>query len=142
VNDRIEVARASGAGGAHVGQGDEPERARERLGPDRVLGVSVRTPADAAAAEAAGADYVAVTVWATATKPEAEPEGLDGVARIAAATALPVVGIGGIGAANARQVLDAGAVGVAVVSAVGAAPDPVEAVRHLADTVLRHTSGP
>jgi thiamine-phosphate diphosphorylase len=74
-------------------------------------------------------------VWETPTKPEAKPAGLDGVRRIAAATALPVVGVGGIDAANARRVLDAGASGVAVVSAVGAADDAVEATRGLVRAV-------
>jgi thiamine-phosphate pyrophosphorylase len=86
---------------------------------------------EARRAEEAGADYLGVTVWTTATKPEAIPAGLDGLRDVAAATALPVVGIGGIDAGNARQVLAAGANGVAVISAVAAAPDPTEAVREL-----------
>jgi thiamine-phosphate pyrophosphorylase len=131
VNDRVELAVRAGAAGAHVGQDDRPQLARERLGPGRVLGVSVDSPEQAAAAELAGADYLGVTVWATATKPEAAPQGLDGLRAIAAATSLPVVGIGGVTAANAGQVLAAGAAGVAVVSAVGAAADPVAAVRAL-----------
>ena len=142
VNDRVDVARQAGADGAHVGQGDEPGRARELLGPDRVLGVSVRSAVEAIAAEVGGADYLGVTVWATQTKPEAVPMGLEGILTITAVTALPVVGIGGIGPADAGDVIAAGAAGVAVVSAVGAAPDPVAAVRQLADIVLRHTSGP
>ena len=68
-----------------------------------------------------------MTVWATPTKPEAEPRGLDGLRAIARETPLPVVGIGGIHAGNAAEVLDTGAAGVCVVSAVGAAPDPVRA---------------
>jgi thiazole tautomerase (transcriptional regulator TenI) len=83
-----------------------------------------------------------VTVWPTGTKPDARPLGLDGVHQIASATALPVVGIGGITAANARQVLAAGASGVAVVSAVGAAPDPVAAVRGLVAAVRGRSAGP
>ena len=66
---------------------------------------------EARAAEAAGADHLGVTVWATETKPEAAPIGLAGLRGITAATALPVVGIGGIRVANARDVLDAGAAG-------------------------------
>jgi thiamine-phosphate diphosphorylase len=138
VNDRAELAVRVGAAGAHVGQADRPEAARELLGPGLVLGISVDDPEQAAAAERAGADYLAVTVWPTPTKPEAAPRGLDGLRAVAAASALPVVGIGGITAANAGRVLAAGAAGVAVVSAVGAAPDPVAAVRGLvAATRLR-----
>jgi thiamine-phosphate pyrophosphorylase len=131
VNDRIEVAVHSGATGAHVGQEDDPATARRRLGPERVLGVSVRNAEDVWVAEMAGADYLGVTVWATDTKPEAVPVGLDGLRDVAAATALPVVGIGGIHAGNAREVLDAGAVGIAVIGAVAEAEDPVGAVREL-----------
>jgi thiamine-phosphate diphosphorylase len=135
VNDRVAVALESAADGAHVGQDDDAAAARARMGSGPVLGVSVRDADEARAAEEAGADYVGVTVWATPTKPEATPAGLDGVRRIAAATALPVVGVGGIDATSARRVLDAGASGVAVVSAVGAAEDAVVATRALVRAV-------
>lgn len=131
VNDRVDVAVEIGAAGAHVGQGDELAGARDRLGPERLLGISVGTVEEARRAEDAGADYLGVTVWSTTTKPEAVPVGLDGLRDVAAATALPIVGIGGIHAGNAREVLAAGASGVAVISAVAAAPDPTEAVRGL-----------
>lgn len=135
VNDRLDVAVASDAGGAHVGQGDEIEGARARLGPDAVLGVSVGSPEEARVAEAAGADYLGVTVWATPTKPEAVPVGPRSLREVVRATAVPVVGIGGIDARNAHEVLEAGARGVAVISAVGAAEDPVAATRELAAAV-------
>lgn len=131
VNDRVDVALESGADGAHVGQDDDPARARHRLGPDRLLGISIGSAAEAVTAQADGADYLGVTVWATATKPEAHPCGLEGVREVADATTLPVVGIGGITPENAARVLEAGAAGVAVISAVAAAVDPVEAVREL-----------
>jgi len=134
LNDRPAVAASIGVG-AHVGQDDDPASARRAIGRDAVLGVSVSTPEEATAAERDGADYLGVTVWATPTKPEASPRGLDGLRATVAATSLPVVGIGGIHAANAREVLDAGAAGVCVVSAVGAAPDPEHATRELADAV-------
>jgi len=131
VNDRIDIAVASGAAGAHVGQDDDPGTARGRLGPDRILGVSVMSAEEAWVAEMAGADYLGVTVWTTATKPEAVAIGLEGLRDVAGATALPVVGIGGIDAGNAREVLLAGAAGVAVIGAVASANDPVEVVRAL-----------
>jgi thiamine-phosphate diphosphorylase len=140
VDDRVELALASGAAGVHLGQGDPWPEARARLGPDLVLGVSVEDTGQASAAEAAGADYLGVTVFASVTKPEAVPRGLGGVREISAATRLPVVAIGGIDAANARQVLDAGAAGIAVVSAVAAAPDPAAATRRLVAAV-RGTAG-
>ena len=135
VNDVIDVAIESGADGVHLGQGDEAQGARARLGGSLVLGVSVETPGQAREASNIGADYLGVTVFATPTKPEARPVGLDGLREIAAATSLPVVGIGGIDASNAPEVLAVGAAGVAVVSAVGAAEEPVEATRELSRVV-------
>jgi thiamine-phosphate pyrophosphorylase len=135
VNDRIEVAIRCDAAGAHVGQDENLEEARGRLGPERILGVSVGDGDEAKAAEAAGADYLGVTVWETATKPEAVPIGLDGVRAVSDATALPVVGIGGIDIANARDVLAAGASGIAVIGAVATADDPTVAVRELRSQV-------
>lgn len=131
VNDRVEVARSSGADGAHVGQGDDPAGARQRLGPRPLLGISVRSVDEAGAANDAGADYLGVTVWATATKAEAVPLGIEGLRAVVATSPLPVVGIGGIGPSNAGAVLAAGAAGVAVISAVASAPDPTAAVREL-----------
>ena len=142
VNDRIDIAVAVEAGGAHVGQGDHPESARERLGPPGVLGISVATPEEAEAAERAGADYVGVTVFATPTKAEAVPVGLDGLRSIVESTPLRVVGVGGIDPSNARKVLARGAVGVAVVSAVGMASDPVAATQRLVEAVRAAESVP
>lgn len=141
VNDRVDVALASGAAGVHVGQSDELGAVRERIGPEVVLGISVEGAEQVAAAEAAGADYLGVTVWSTPTKPDARPRGLDGVREAVGASSLPVVGIGGIEASNAAEVLGAGATGVAVVSAVGAAEDPVTATRVLAEVVSRWKAG-
>jgi thiamine-phosphate pyrophosphorylase len=137
VNNRPDLAVAAGADGVHVGQRDDPLTARRRLGPGLCLGVSVGDLRQARAASSAGADYVAVTVWTTDTKPDAVPRGLDVLAEIAAA-GIPVVGIGGIDAHNAADVLDAGAAGVAVISAVAAAPDPVAATRELRAALDAH----
>jgi thiamine-phosphate diphosphorylase len=135
VNDRPDLAVASGAGGAHVGQGDDVDGARSTIGPDRVLGISVTTSEEAFAAVDRGADYLGVTAWATPTKPEARPGGLELVREIAALSSVPVVGIGGIDPSNASRVIESGAAGVAVISAVAAAPDPVGATRDLVRAV-------
>lgn len=135
VNDRVDVALATGADGAHVGQEDLPAaEARRLLGPDRLLGVSVATAVEARAALADGADHVSVSpVFLTPTKPDADRSvGLEGVTRIRRAIGdAPLIAIGGISAANARQVILAGADGVAVVSAVMSAPDPEAEARAL-----------
>ncbi|HEY5998110.1 MAG TPA: thiamine phosphate synthase [bacterium] len=132
VNDDAAAALACGADGVHVGPGDSaPDEARRLLGPRGLIGVSIYAAADVAAAEAAGAAYVAVgAVFPTATKKIA-PVGLEGVRRLRAATPLPIVAIGGITAGNAASAIAAGADGVAVISAVSGAADPEAATREL-----------
>jgi len=137
VNDGLDIALACEGAGLHVGQDEDALDIRRRLGDQRVLGVSVADPGQASAAQLAGADYLGVTVWETPTKPEAVAQGIEGLREVVGATTLPVVGIGGIDASNAPTVLEAGAVGVAVVSAVAAAIDPVQATRELASAVGR-----
>lgn len=134
VNDRLDLALALEADGAHVGQEDLPAReARRLLGPGRILGVSVETVEQAVRAVEEGADYLgAGSVFATATKPDAgAPIGLGGLARICGAVNIPVVAIGGINRGNAGEAISCGAAGVAVVSAVMAAPDVEAATRTL-----------
>jgi len=135
VNDRVDVALAAGAAGAHVGDDDLPvAAARSVLGPSAVLGATCRDPAAAVAAAAAGASYLGVgPAFATATKPGLpEPIGVDGVGAVAAAVpGTPVVAIGGVTAERVPSLLAAGAYGVAVVGAVSDAADPAEATRRL-----------
>jgi thiamine-phosphate pyrophosphorylase len=131
VNDRLDVAIASRADGVHLGQSDDLVGARERLGSDRVLGISVDGTSQARAAEAMGADYLGVTVWSTPTKPEASGRGPAGISDVHDAVPIPVVGIGGINEQNLHEVFDAGASGIAVISAVAGTADPVAATRQL-----------
>lgn len=133
VNDRAVVALRTMADGLHIGQGDgDPRALREQMPKGMILGLSVETVAQARHIPA-GVDYIgAGPVRATATKPDhAAPVGLEGLAQIAAATALPCYAIGGIKHGDARALKTAGAVGMAVVSAVTRAPDPVAATRAL-----------
>jgi thiamine-phosphate pyrophosphorylase len=134
VNDRVDVALAADADGVHLGQDDmEPGPARAQLGPDRILGLSVGTPAELSISDLSGVDYVGVgPVRATGTKADAGSAiGLVGLADMRKRIPLPVVGIGGLDAALAADVIRAGADGVAVVSALCAAPDVTAAARHL-----------
>ncbi|MEA2556668.1 MAG: thiamine-phosphate pyrophosphorylase [Actinomycetota bacterium] len=141
VNDRVEVAIASRADGVHLGQSDDLVGARERLGSDRVLGISVAGPSQARAAMAMGADYTGVTVWSTPTKPEASGRGPAGIGDVHRAVPIPVVGIGGINGENLGEVFDAGASGIAVISAVAGAADPEAATRHLRALIDRREAG-
>lgn len=133
VNDRVDVAIATGADGLHVGQGDGDIAAiRRRLPPGMILGLSIEREAQARCIPP-GIDYIgAGPVRATATKPDhAAPVGFDGLARIIRAAGLPAYAIGGLKAGDAAAVRAAGAAGMAVVSAVTRAPDPVAATRAL-----------
>lgn len=135
VNDRVDIALAADADGVHVGQVDLPASVvRELIGPGRILGVSVNTVEEAVQAEKDGADYLGVgpVFEARRTKPDAgAPLGVDRIARIRRHCRLPIVAIGGIDAGNAREVREAGADAAAVISAIVAADDIVEAVRRL-----------
>jgi thiamine-phosphate pyrophosphorylase len=129
VNDDVQAALELGADGVHLGQADgSSEFARGR---GLVIGRSASTLEEALATDG---DYVGLgPIWETPSKPNAEPPlGLDELARICAATVIPVVAIGGIDAANASACIAAGAAGVAVVRA---AADP--ALRSAVDEALR-----
>lgn len=127
VNDRLHVALAAGAAGGHVGADDLPVSAARRvLGPTAVLGATARAPATAERAVAAGATYLGVgPCFATTTKAGLpEPIGPEGIRRVAATVAVPIIAIGGVTPARVPSLLAAGAYGVAVVGAIGAAADP------------------
>lgn len=140
VNDRVDVALAAGADGAHLGDDDLPIALARRLVPAGfLLGRSVDSPEAAAEAEREGADYVGVgPVFATLSKADAgEAIGTAGVRAVRGATALPVVAIGGIDEGNATSVSAAGADGVAVIRAVLQARDPAAAARAILEAVRR-----
>jgi thiamine-phosphate pyrophosphorylase len=132
VNDRVDVARLSGAAGVHVGQDDlPPAAAREQLGPAAIVGFSTHTVSQVTAALAQPVSYVAVgPVFGTSTK----DTGYDAVGLTLVSTAarlagsIPIVGIGGVKLENARAAIDAGASSVAVISGL-LVGDPVERVR-------------
>ena len=139
INDRVDVALASGAEGVHVGQEDMPYKtARKLLGPSAIIGLSVETWEDVVSAQDLDVDYLGVSpVFETPTKTDTKGMwGLEGLARIKAYSQHPLVGIGGLNAANAEAVVLAGADGVAVVSAICAAVDPCQAAREL-DEIVR-----
>jgi len=138
VNDDAEAAVALDADGLHIGQGDmSPAAARARIGPGRLLGLSVETVAQARAVDPARVDHVgAGPVRATATKPgHAAPVGWEGLAALVAAAAVPAVAIGGVTAADAPAAVRAGARGLAVVSAICGAADAEAAARAIRSAV-------
>ena len=138
VNDRVDVALAADADGVHVGQSDmAPGDARALIGPGRIVGLSITSEADLAAADLAGVDYLGVgPIYASPTKADAAPPmAIGGLRAIAGRASLPIAAIGGLHAGNAGEAVMAGADGVAVVSAICAAPDPEAAAAELAEAV-------
>ena len=143
INDRIDVALASNADGVHVGQDDMAvEDARKLLGPDAIIGLSIKTVAEADAAPVDLLDYVGSGgVYVTLSKQQkSTPIGPEGLARVIGALhrrapKLPVCGIAGIDVSNASAVIAAGADGVAVISALSLSQDPASASRALRKVV-------
>jgi thiamine-phosphate pyrophosphorylase len=136
INDRVDVALAAGADGVHVGQDDmHPADARRLLGPDAIIGLSVKTLAQARAAPLEHLDYVAIGgVFATTSKDNPDPPvGLEGLKSIAAAVRArkPGFPIGAIAGTNAADVIRAGADGVAIISALSLVSDPAQATKSL-----------
>ncbi|MBO7702056.1 MAG: thiamine phosphate synthase [Eggerthellaceae bacterium] len=125
VDDDVEVARAAGADGVHVGQEDMAcAQARAALGPDAIVGVSAQTVEQALQAQADGADYLGVgALIPTPTKPDAADVMFDELQAICEAVDIPVVGIGGLNVRTIPQLAGLGADGAAVVSAIFAADD-------------------
>ena len=134
VNDRVDVALASGADGVHLGPDDiSPKDARFIMGPDKIIGVSTGTLEEAEAAAPYASYFGVGAVFGSKTKLDAgAPVGLGRIREIKAAFPhIPIVAIGGIHADNIGDVARAGADAAAVVSAVVAAPDMAAATRAL-----------
>jgi thiamine-phosphate pyrophosphorylase len=138
VHEDIDAAAMAGAGGVHLPSAGNPKAARARL-PDRLIGASAHSAAEALTLLGSGADYVTVSpVFITASKPGYGPAiGLDGLAGIVAQIPGPVIALGGITAANAPLCLAAGARGVAVMGEVMRATDPQAVV----ESILAAISG-
>ena len=127
INDRPGLAASFDTAGVHLGQGDmSVVKAREHVGPDRVIGVSTHTLEEAVRAEADGADYVAVgPVFPTGSKVvEIEAVGPRLVEKVMASVNIPVVAIGGITAENVEKVAVTGCTQVAVIRGILGGGDP------------------
>lgn len=132
VNDRPDVAEAAGADGVHLGARDMPvAEARRLLRPDRLIGATTHTLAEARAAARAGADYISVgPMFTSRTKPGLKPGGFRYL-RSALKLDVPAFAIGGIDLSNVRELRRAGVTRVAVCEAVGKASNPRRVVRGL-----------
>ena len=143
INDRVDVALASGADGVHIGWDDmAPEDARRLLGPDAIIGLTINSTLRADATNLGLIDYAGIGgVYGTTSKATKNtPIGPAGLTRVSEAlrrrqVGFPTCGIAGINAANAAAVIEAGADGVSVISALSLAPDPEQAARELRGVV-------
>ncbi|MCX5654700.1 MAG: thiamine phosphate synthase [Planctomycetota bacterium] len=133
VNDRPDIAVLAAADGVHVGQGDmAPNEARRIVGPDRIVGVSTHSLAQALAAAEAGADYIGCgPMFQSTTKPQEVIPGPALATEVVRQVGLPVMAIGGITAANAPQVLAAGVRWLAVSGVVCSAANPEAETRRM-----------
>ena len=134
VNDRADIALAVGAAGTHFGQDDMPVAiGRKILSTETIIGASARTEEKIFEAISQGADYIGYgPIFQTSSKSDAEnPKGLERLRRMCEVAGCPVIAIGGITIDTAADVIRAGAHGIAVISAVCAQKDPLEATRNL-----------
>lgn len=134
INDNVEAVISADCDGVHLGTDDtDINKAREILGPFKIIGASAGNAGEASQALKAGANYLGVgPVFETGSKPDAgDPIGLQGLKDIADTANVPVIGIGGITVDKAKSVMDAGANGVAVISEIAAADDKRQAVTNL-----------
>lgn len=147
VNDRIDVALAAGVEGVHIGREDmSVGDARRLLGPDAIIGLTVKNEADAHVAISTDIDYACIGgLFETPTKENLQPIGFEGFRVLAAIIRqakpdLPTGAIAGIGLERTPQAIEAGADGVAVISAIFRQADPqaaAEALRAAVDSALR-----
>lgn len=135
VNDRVDVALATGADGVHLGADDLRVGDARRIAPDLLVGATCRDRGAVERAHAAGASYAGFgPVFASRSKTGLpEPLGPDGIR--AAVGVLPLVAIGGIDAAGASAARAAGAHGVAVIGSLWRQPDPLLATKELVKAV-------
>lgn len=125
INDNVDIAAKLDADGVHVGQSDmEAGDVRNKLGPDKIIGVSAQTVEQALLAQERGADYLGVgAVFPTGTKADATDVSYETLKAICEAVSIPVVAIGGISSKNLMSLKGSGIDGIAVVSAIYAAND-------------------
>ena len=133
VNERVDVAMASGADGVQLGEeGLSVEVARRLAGEGLLIGRSVHSVDGALEAQEQGADFLVVgTIFPTGSHPGTGAAGPGLLSSLAGRVGIPYLAIGGVTAENAAAVVDAGASGAAVISAILAARDPEAAAREL-----------
>ncbi|MGY0615029.1 thiamine phosphate synthase [Vibrio sp. FJH11] len=134
INDRVDVALAVDADGVHLGQSDMPAHiARELIGPNKILGLSIENEQQLAEVDALPVDYIGLSaIYATPTKTNTQKHwGIDGLKMALNTTSLPIVAIGGINESTIPALSATGVHGLALVSAICHADDPKIACEYL-----------
>ena len=134
INDRVDVALAVDADGVHLGKSDMPAIiARELIGPNKILGLSIENEEQLAEADSLPIDYIGLSaIFATPTKTNTKKHwGIDGLKMALETTSLPIVAIGGINESNIPQLSATGVHGLALVSAICHAEDSKAASEYL-----------
>ncbi|MGL6257896.1 thiamine phosphate synthase [Vibrio sp. WXL210] len=141
INDRVDVALAVDADGVHLGQSDMPaELARQLIGEDKLLGLSIEDDAQLAEADSLPIDYIGLSaIYATPTKTNTKHHwGIEGLSRALKTTKLPIVAIGGINHDTIPELAKTGVHGLALVSAICHASDPRLASEELLGLIERN----
>ncbi len=139
IDDDVDLALEVDADGVHVGQSDmEAGNVREKLGPDKIVGVSARTVEQALLAQQRGADYLGVgAVFPTGSKDDAKLLDHQVLRDICATVSIPVIAIGGITRENVQELSGTGVCGVAVISAIYGQSDVRQAAQDMKQAVSR-----
>lgn len=139
INDDVDIALLCEADGVHVGQSDMPaSEVRRRIGPDKILGVTAKTPEQARIAFHDGADYIgAGAVFPSPTKADATPMTKKQLKAICTSAPIPVTAIGGITLNNVTQLQDTGIAGISVVSGIFGQTNIPDAVRSLKEAARK-----
>lgn len=141
INDRVDIALAVNADGVHIGQTDMPATiARQLLGDDAIIGLSVSNAQQALEANNLAIDYIGLSpIFGTTTKTEhlEPPLGIKGLQQLKTISNHPIVCIGGITTKNAAPILHHGADGLAVVSAIAQAQHPEQAAQQFKQLIAQ-----
>ena len=138
INDDVRAAQISDVDGVHIGQGDiDVTLARQTVGTDKIVGLSVETVSAVKQVPVDLVDYVGISpVYATPTKQDhKQPIGFQGLAKICAASPVSSVAVGGLKLADCHSVLATGVNGMAVVSAICGQDDPYSSSLALAKSL-------
>ena len=138
INDRVDVALAVDADGVHLGQSDMPaDIARQLIGPEKLLGLSIETEQQLLEANSLPLDYIGLSaIYSTPTKTDIKKQwGLIGLYGALKKSKFPIVAIGGINQGNLDQIIKTGVDGVALVSAICHAENPKTAAADLLNQI-------